>query len=377
MPLNDVKFEQVSGLGNVEIGKDSASALFFPNLVAPSIWGGDRVKLFYSAKQAAANGIFKGSVTYGLVYYHIVEFFRVSPGAKLYVIFQGINIIEALTVNCEGEPRQVGVLEDEDINRLANAYQEVAVGLELEHCPNVQFVASMPNLIVSVQDVQDLAEFNCPNVAVLACGSGSGQGWALAKSFDYKATPSLGAVLGLVSRAKVHESIAWVGKFKVNNGVENEVIVINDNIAVTREMITALNDKHYLIFRKHVGIAGTYLADSFNACPADDDYAYIERNRVMGKAKRLLRRVLLPYLNAPLYLEDNKLAIGTINLFKGLCDNALVTMASAGELSEFSVVINPNQNVLLNNTLAIELTIVPVGVARNIVVEIGYAVKVA
>jgi hypothetical protein len=46
-------------------------------------------------------------------------------------------------------------------------------------------------------------------------------------------------------------------------------------------------------------------------------------------------------------------------------------MKSSGEISGYGVNIDPNQNVLVNDTLIISYVIVPVGVATRIYVEEG------
>lgn len=51
-------------------------------------------------------------------------------------------------------------------------------------------------------------------------------------------------------------------------------------------------------------------------------------------------------------------------------------MQRDGELSAFSVTINPAQNVLSTSTLYISVSIVPKGVARNIVVNVGFTLSI-
>jgi hypothetical protein len=47
-------------------------------------------------------------------------------------------------------------------------------------------------------------------------------------------------------------------------------------------------------------------------------------------------------------------------------------MVRDGEASAIGVTIDPNQNVASTSELTITINIVPVGVARNIVVNIGF-----
>ena len=54
----------------------------------------------------------------------------------------------------------------------------------------------------------------------------------------------------------------------------------------------------------------------------------------------------------------------------------LIQMQSANEISGFNVNINPNQNVLSTGILNVTVELVPVGVARNIIITIGFALHV-
>jgi hypothetical protein len=186
----------------------------------------------------------------------------------------------------------------------------------------------------------------------------------------------LGAVLGAVSKAAVHECVAWPQQFNLSDGTELETIRLADGTSPTTTVIDGLNTKRYLCLRKHTGFPGTYLADSHTATASTGDFAYIEPNRVIQKARRGLRTYLIPYLNSPLTVDGTtgKLVQGSVKFFESLAGQALTQMLRTGEISDFAVSINPDQNVLSTSTLNIGVKIVPRGVARNIAVQIGLSV---
>ena len=139
-------------------------------------------------------------------------------------------------------------------------------------------------------------------------------------------------------------------------------------------MKETLNDFHNIFLRKIQGISGTYNSDSFTAITATSDFATIENNRTIDKAVRNIRTNVLPNLNAPLFVnDDGTLTEDTISLFKNDAQRALVDMVD-GELSAQSVSIDPTQNVLSTSKLVIKVVLVPVGVARQIEINIGFAV---
>lgn len=108
------------------------------------------------------------------------------------------------------------------------------------------------------------------------------------------------------------------------------------------------------------------------------DYAYMENNRTICKAERLLYTSYLPYLNSPILFNANgTLTDITIAQFEGVGNTALDQMVRDSELSAKSVTINPLQNVLSTSTLTIAVVLVINGVARNIVIPIGFKPSIA
>ncbi|RMF45487.1 MAG: DUF2586 family protein [Deltaproteobacteria bacterium] len=376
MPLNDVTFETISGgLGRVAAGEDHVSAIVFSGS-APTAWGSDKIRLYRDLQSAEQDGITEGDATYGEAWYHIREFFRVAGAADLYVCF-GITFPDDLLVLTD-KVRQVGGFIG-SVSEASSVWQAAADAAEPQNKPFVAIVgydnATTPLVPSSATDLNTLS---APAVSVVAAGDGGARGAALASSLGKPYIPAVGAVLGAVAKAKVHESIAWVERFNMSDGEELESIMLSDGtVNPTVSNIQTLNDKRYLCFRKHAGIGGTYLADSHSAVISTDDFAYIEANRTMQKAKRLVRAALLPQLNAPLTVDGDtgKLAAGTVRYFEGLTERALNTMTSNNELSAFGVFINPDQDVLATSKLIIQVKLVPRGVARSIVVQIGFSVN--
>ena len=138
---------------------------------------------------------------------------------------------------------------------------------------------------------------------------------------------------------------------------------------------------------KRQEISGTFWLDSPQTTLATSDFAFIENSRTMFKAVRLSRQRLLPFINSPLYVDatSGKLSEETIFGLENAVLTALEQMAQAGELSvdqatgklpKGSVVIDPDQNVLATSKVNITVKLVPVGVAREIIVNIGFVPKI-
>lgn len=376
MPLNDVRFTTLQGgLGRTTPGEDHISALMF-TLAAPAALSGAKCKAYGDLASAVADGITEGHATYGQVYYHVREFFRIAPGSTLWLCFTATYA--EMNQAAAGKIRQVGVFFS-TFSDLTSVHQAGATALAALHAP-VQVLAGYQGIALTLGTVADQAINTAPNVSVLLAGDGGGDGVTLATALTVPYIPAVGAVLGAMAKASVHESIAWVEPFNLSDGAELEVIKLADgNANPTDTTLSALNDKRYLVLRKHVGISGTYLNDSHTAVEATNDYAYIETNRTIQKARRVIRAKLLPQLNSPLTVDadSGKLAVGTIKYFESLASQPLDQMLSQSEMSGFGVYINPDQNVLSTSKLQIQVKIVPRGVARNIEVLIGLSVNTA
>jgi hypothetical protein len=143
---------------------------------------------------------------------------------------------------------------------------------------------------------------------------------------------------------------------------------------LTRTELDALESKGYVFPVKYVGTAGTYFS-SDRTC-STGDFNSISRNRVVDKTKRLVRATLIPTLNESLLIDGatGQLAYSTVQRFRTLVSNTLSDM-KPGELSDFQVFINPEQNILSTNTLIIAYSIVPLATNKSIQVKVGFTQK--
>jgi hypothetical protein len=377
MALPNISFANQNGaLGNLNIGADSTSVLYFHELTSP--FSSVKYQAFLNIKQVEAAGITKGDANYGVVHYHALEFFRTSANGAILGICFGKNVVavlyDALVVAAKGEVRQVGVFSTSFPTSVTN-WQTFSESLEVEGIYNTVFIEG--GYAQSSFAYNTGIATNKSRVAIVGAGCYDGVSAQIAESMNAYAMSSLGAVLGLCAKAKVHECIGWVNKFNLSDGIENEKVKLFDGQAATKANTELIDGYGYLVMMKHTGIFGTFLSNSKTLTDPDDDYAYIERHRTMGKAKRLIRKALLPSINSPLYVSaDGKLSVNTVKEFEGYCNQSMTKMQGAGEVSAYRVSIDANQNVLATNTLYIQLEIVPVGVARNIVVNIGFALSV-
>ncbi len=367
-----------NGLGRKNDNADNVSALMF-YIVAPASWGaGATVKSYRNIAAVKADGIVEGSAIYGIVHYQASEFFRLSPGAELLLILtgNGFTLPNGLVQHplLAGRVRQLAVLET-DLAAAVPQWQSYASSAESN------FKAPLSILIgyypTAAGLPANMSTMNAPRVSVLCCGDGAGKGFALATALGRSYVPALGALLGAVAKAKVNESIAWVEVFNISDGTEYNVI--RDSNGQNNAELTFTDLMHRcIVLRKYVGIAGTYFGDNHTcSAQAGNDFAYMNDVRTMDKAKRLLYAAYLPMLGSPLKVEPVTGTLDSVVLerFKVAGENALSEMFNNEEVSGFQIYVDPNQNVLQTGFMQVNIEIVPYGTARNIVLSVGYALK--
>jgi len=347
-----------------------------------------RIKSYASIASVEEDGIVSTSEKWIVkaIHYHLSEFFRIAPQGIAYVgLFtpaaETYDYAEITTLQnaADGKIRQLGVYNPN--NEIAGAditaMQAIATLLETQKMP-LSIIAGL-NLTSSatLAAAESLAAVGQANVSIVIGQDGEG----VAKTLfdDAGAIGSItcvGTILGMLSKASVHESIAWVQKFP--SGLNNPALADGELIKeIDASVLEALNTSRYIFLRKHVGIAGSYVNDSHTMELATSDYAYIENVRTIDKAIRGIRTYLLPYLSSPLYVdpETGKLRPDTVAFIETLAGKQLENMEADGELSGYSCEVDPAQNVLSSSEVEIVIKKIGVGVMRKVNVKIGYTTK--
>lgn len=335
-----------------------------------------------TATTAAFSG---GAVSKQAVWhYHISEFFRVQPKGSLYIGIwsssTSFSEIQTMQETADGKIRQLGVFKDGSFSAGdTTTIQSVCNTLASLHKPLSVIYAGNIYGTTDLTTLANLASYTNPNVSAVIGQDGAGQGNYLYQT-QAKSITCLGATLGAVALAKVSEDIAWVSKFNISNGYECDTLVFANGTPVkttSQSTLNTLDNYRYIFLIKYVGIAGSYFNDSHTAIAVTSDYAYIENNRTIDKAVRGIYSSMLPSLNSPLSLNANgTLKDTTVAFFESEAAINLEQMVRNNELSAFDVTIDPTQNVLSTSNLTIAVKLVPVGVARQITVNIGFTLSI-
>lgn len=188
-----------------------------------------------------------------------------------------------------------------------------------------------------------------------------------------KTSAAVGLVLGRAAKIPVQRNIGRVKDGSLN---ATDLFLTNGvNLNTFSDaQIGQIHGKAYLVPRKYVGRAGYYLADDPTATTANDDYLTIANNRVIDKALTMVYQVYVNEINDEVEITaEGKLSATKVTYFKSIILNQLnLTMLANNEVSSVTVDIDPEQNVLANDVINIEVRVTPVGYTKDIVVSLGF-----
>lgn len=316
-----------------------------------------------------------------MLHYQLEEVFRINPSITLYMgLFskpESMTFQEMKTVQnyAEGAIRQMAIWNGDTAPTADNIVklEAVADSLDTENAP---FSTLYAPLVSNYKNLPSNLATNNPRVSVVIAQAGSGTGAELYKSKDNKtkATVSaIGVALGTLSKAAVHQCIAWVKNFP--SGISMPALGDGTLVrTIDKGELEKLDTNRYLFLNNVVGVAGSYWNDSHTMDSPTSDYAAIESVRTMDKAVRGIRTYLTPELGGNVYIDPDtgKLQSYTVSHLETTANIPLEEMEKAGELSGYKAEIDAEQDVLSTSTIEVTIKNVPVGVVRKFKVKIGF-----
>ena len=320
-----------------------------------------------------------------VMHYHISEFFRLQPQGLLWFgIYDEVagldgQDIQDIVNESNGDIRQLAVyLKTSWLAADIGIIQSAIEALQVEY-KRLNGIYAADQTGDTLSALVDLRTGSNDRVSACIGADGGGEGFRLIDVMGISIS-CIGAMLGVTAFAAVHENIGWVGKFEISGDGELDTLAFTTNDlykSVSTPTLALLENRGYVYARKYIGRSGSFFNDSATNVTVSSDYAYIENGRTIDKAIRGINEALTDYLNSPLYVDPNtgRLSELTIEIFRNAASIPLVVMLTDGELSGYEVIIDPEQNVLSTSKIEITVKLVPVGVAREIVVNIGYTVS--
>lgn len=200
---------------------------------------------------------------------------------------------------------------------------------------------------------------------------------------EYQDYAAIGDVLGLISLAAVSQDPGEMDpKFNLSDPGRDMFVTagLSSGLAIDNyddQSLNLLNEKGYIFPTAVAGYDGFYLSDS-HTCSAleNNDYAYIENNRTIEKMITLARTSLLPKVKSRLRVDPDtgKLDEEDIKALETTGKKALEPMEDAGDLSGGrDCYVDPDQDLLSGAPLVVEVSAIPLSIARSIVLNIGFS----
>lgn len=396
--MNEVRFVISDGnLGFAPVSDDSTSAIVYykpADVELPEDWGSGSVKEVFSVGDAVALGITADDAEFGLLHYQVSEFYRLQPAAMLYLMvvdapestwnFQDLRVLQQAA---NGEVKQVFVFAP---RKAWNVADVTALQTEVDYLSGLGADAGIfrPLFVfygcnmrsVTLSGLANLrgGSYSAEAVAVVIGQDAGGAGASYYDADNTVSVPCGGALLGALSRGNVAHSLAWVERNNLSNGVELEVLGFANGQLYTAQSYTLLSQLHargYLFMRKIDGLAGSYPVDSLNATDETSDYNSIEHVRVVQKACRQVRLAMLPRLSSPVTLAaGGKVDPRDASALESLAGVRLSAMQSNGEVSSATVRVDTENNVITSRKVRVVIRVRPVGVMREIEVNLSLSV---
>ena len=399
MSAPDIKLKKKQGIGRRSPSDDFISAMVCGGVATSEIALGDVVELKspLDAKGYLINEAYDTDNSI-LLYKRIVRFFLRNPSAILHLMLvergttmtdmvdKTLPYAKKLVDDLNGKVKQLGIalnpeddyvgvfnqgIDDDVLNAIPKAQELCDEQWDL-HRP-IHIVIEGYHFNGTATNAPDLRLLDSENVSVVIAADPAISILGGAKEY-YAAVED---ALGVMSAAKVNESIGWVGKFPLQNLAQKAFVSAGLSSGLNLTNYSAvdydtLNDKGYIFARPHSNKAGFFFQGAPTCTDIANDESYAERSRTLNKAYRVVRASLIDDLNSPIELnEDGTIRADVIGALEAKAEAGLLQMKKDKEISQLDVVIDPTQKPLQpaegeEEGTDLVFMIVPVGVNREI-----------
>lgn len=406
--------KNTGGLGRTNPNEDNWSALCMNGI---TVSGGAQLNTVYELNNIADAEVLGLDKAYDLankvlVWHRIRMFFVLAPGAKLFIMLVSqattlTQMADKTTANGLAkllrDPKAAGKIKQAAIARNpASGYAPVSGTTCFDGDVLTDTSGTYSGALVKAQQLAEEEEglhrplvlfvegrgFNGTVASALSLHSLAYNQVAtiIAQDADVAALDALFAeyaavevLLGLAARRAVNECVGYVADGNIQNqadGIFVKPALSNNSLlsAISEADRDILDSKGFIIPQVYAGYAGVYLNDSYTCVELADDFFSIENNRVMNKAIRLAYLALVPEINKSILVDadSGNISLGDCKYFESLANLALDNMLRAQEISSYATFVNPDQNILAESELVVNLEIVPTGTARKIKAKIGF-----
>lgn len=182
------------------------------------------------------------------------------------------------------------------------------------------------------------------------------------------------AVTLALARAVKYDAHVKLGSGQ-NGSLSVDTIYIGTKSIDLRTDLETLHDAGFLTFHKRAGVSG-YFFGRDNMC-STDDFNILVHGRVIDKAQRIAAVSMTPYVEDNVRINSD----GTINendakYLESVVKTAIQSKMS-GQISDVKVIIDTTQNIVESSTLAVQVSVLPLGYLTWITITLGLTTQTA
>jgi hypothetical protein len=182
---------------------------------------------------------------------------------------------------------------------------------------------------------------------------------------------AVGLCLGLISTLPVQRKIS-----RVKNGILTNSTAYLGAAAFAQANGTIIAGKGYITFEAYPSNAGFYFSGDPMLTVSTDDYCFLCRGRVIDKAQVLAYTLFLQEVDDEILTNPLTGVIDpgfAASLQTKIEDAINENMTALGNITGVQCFIDPTQNIVETNTLAVNLNIDAVGYASAININLGFS----
>lgn len=297
----------------------------------------------------------------------LANFFAVAPGNKIWIMPVPNTAAVDDMVDKDADPAYAKDLIEAGAGEIrfitiAAAHDDATLAGAIT---NAQALASAKALVYDPVLILLPVQYDS-ELADLTSGSSNRVG-----VFISEAGVEAGLLLGRLKSTPVQRHIGRVkdGAMPITSAYIGDGLV-EDNDARVAEVLA----KGYITLGTIKGKSGYYYETQCLATDPSGDFATIANRRVMDKAVVVAYNTYVNELKDEIEIaSDGTVAPGVIKHYQSLIENAINQQLTAeGNISGASAYMDPDQNVLSTGKLTVQLSILPLGYAEEIVVNLGF-----
>ncbi|ADX66838.1 DUF2586 family protein [Weeksella virosa] len=285
------------------------------------------------------------------------------------------DYLTRLISDAKGRVRVVGLIKkattvptltagiDSDVSLAVPKLQALADDFADKYFP-FRAIISANNFSGMVSDLRDYTESDFNRVSMLIANN------------DGANEASIGLNLGKQASIPSQRSQARVKDGAVLN--EQAYFTNGEAVESLSNALDTIHDKGYTFFRTFAGRSGYYFTDDATLTNVTDDFKSLANGFVMDEAVLIGYDTLIEELSDEVPLSDNGSIHPAIlkNWQANIERNIKTLMVDQGKLSAVRCVIDTNQNIVSTGVLNVEIRLLPVGYAKEIIVNIGFTTQI-